>query len=262
MPRPRKINQAHRRRTGQNIRKFLGVFAQAAILILLSGGFVYKFYAFAKTSEQFSVRTIQIEGIHELDEYDILYASGLTIADNVVFFDAARTRRNVEALPYVKRCEVVGSFPDTVILKIEERVAVATLMVNSRAYQLDNDRFVLREYAPGEMPAVPFITGVPGLDVIVLGEALDHPALVAAMEIWEAFSSTSLSEALTVSELAALSHNDVRMFCDEVPYEIRWGRGDWLRQAQRFDLLWTAKDGDLPCTEYLDLRFEEDLACR
>lgn len=262
MSKPRKINQPRHRRSAQKYRKFSAVFIQAAILVLFLGGFVYKFYAFAKTSDQFGVRTIQIEGIHELNEHDILYASGVTNADNVVFFDAERTRRNVEALPYVKHCEVVGSFPDTVILKIEERVAVATLMVNSRAYQLDEDRFVLREYLPSEMPAIPFITSVPDLDVITLGEAVDHPAVVAALEIWVALSNTELSEALTVSELAAHSENDVRMFCDEVPYEIRWGRGSWVRQAQRFNILWTAKEGLLPCKSYLDLRFEEDLVCR
>ena len=262
MPKSPRLNRVRRRRSGQKIRKLIVVFVQTAILVSLSGGFVYKFYAFAKTSEQFSVKTIQIEGIRELDEHDILYASGLTVADNVVFFDAERTRRNVEALPYVKRCQVIGSFPDTVILKIEEREAVATLMVNSRAYQLDADRFVLREYASDEMPAIPFITSIPDLDVIALGESVDHPALVAALEIWAAFSATELSGALTVSELSARSENDVRMFCDEVPYEIRWGRGDWARQVQRFELLWEAKDGYLPCTRYLDLRFGEDLVCR
>ena len=262
MPKTRNVNRVRRRRSGRKIRKLIAVFVQMAILIILSGGFVYKFYAFAKTSEQFSVKTIQIEGIRELDEHDILYASGLTVADNVVFFDAERTRRNVEALPYVKRCQVIGSFPATVILKIEEREAVATLMVNSRAYQLDADRFVLREYAPDEMPATPFITSVPDLDVIALGESVDHPAVVAALEIWEAFSTTELAETLTVSELSARSENDVRMFCDEVPYEIRWGRGDWVLQAQRFNILWAAKDGYLPCAHYLDLRFGEDLVCR
>jgi hypothetical protein len=52
------------------------------------------------------------------------------------------------------------------------------------------------------------------------------------------------------------------MFCDNLDYEIRWGRLDAREQAQTLDIFWRAEKGAPPCHEYLDLRFENEVACR
>ncbi len=65
-----------------------------------------------------------------------------------------------------------------------------------------------------------------------------------------------------VDELAVYDDNDIRMYCATLPFEIRWGRGDYDVQARRLDILWQELEGRLPCTEYLDLRFGRDLACK
>jgi len=52
------------------------------------------------------------------------------------------------------------------------------------------------------------------------------------------------------------------MYCDELQFEIRWGRDDVVQQARNLDVLWQQRGADLPCTSYLDLRFGQDLACK
>lgn len=67
---------------------------------------------------------------------------------------------------------------------------------------------------------------------------------------------------VNVSEISAARANEILMYCEELPFEIRWGRGDPVAQAERLDFLWNAKGGHLECAEYLDLRFDNDLVCR
>ena len=82
------------------------------------------------------------------------------------------------------------------------------------------------------------------------------------MVLWQAFEESRLHDVLTVSELAVYDADDIRMYCDEVPYELRWGRGHFERQVRRLEVLWSELDGVLGCTEYLELRFDRVLACK
>ena len=165
-------------------------------------------------------------------------------------------------MPYVRACSVEVSFPESVTLLIEERVPFASLLVNSRSYELDETGVVLREYGPDEMPASPFITYVEDADFIKAGQRLTQPGLQRALEAWTAFSHTAMAEDVAVSEFAAPSEDNVLMFCDELPYEIRWGRGSAREQAARLDVLWLEMDREIGCTEYLDLRFDDELVCK
>ena len=100
------------------------------------------------------------------------------------------------------------------------------------------------------------------MDFVQEGEVLEQGNLRAAMALWRTFDASDLRNALTVSELAVYGTDDIRMYCDEVPYELRWGRGHIERQVRRLEVLWSELDGVLGCAEYLDLRFDRDLVCK
>lgn len=262
----------YRRRGGKRGKRSVGryVFAgfTAALFVALAGAAAYGFHEFVRNSTSFRVKHVLIEGTLVLDQDAVLAHSGITAADNVLFFDKAGTRERVEAMPYVKHCRVEVIFPDTVALYVQERTALATLMVNSRSYAMDPQCIILSEYGVAEMPEAPFVTNVAGLEFVEVGEQLTHPALQAAVAVWQAFSETPLAAELSVSELSALHEDDIRMYCDKVPFEFRWGRAGlagrehFALQARRLEVLWRNKDGSLPCKEYLDLRFDENLVCK
>lgn len=261
MARPR-AHAFHRRRKRRFMESRLAYSLEVIACVGALVWFGNEFYVYIRTSPDFQVRKVKIEGTEALARQTVLEHAGITKKDNVFFFDTRGTMARVEAMPYIRACSIERTFPDTVILTVEERKPVATLIVHSRAYEIDANGIVLRQYAPGELPLAPFFTNVGGLEFVELGEQRKEPAFLAAFEVWRAFSATTLPESLTISELSAPHKDDIRMYCDEIPYEIRWGRGNFYEQAQRFEILWNEKDGDLPCTEYLDLRFGEYLACK
>lgn len=221
----------------------------------------YAISRYVMTSPRFQVRNIRVEGANVLREERIMEAAGITSADNVLLSDTEAIRERVAALPYVKRAEVQRVYPDTVVIRIEERVAAAILLVNNRAYEVDAEGVVLRAVNPVSAPAMPLITNVPNLPVLEPGTQIIEPAFYNALEVWRAFCSVPLSQELTLSELSAEAANTIRMICDEIPYEIRWGRTDFYLQAQRLEALWRQRGGVLPCAAYLDLRFDNDVVC-
>lgn len=250
----------HRRAHGK--RAWLGAACKGIICVALIGGTGYACCRYVEVSEHYRVKTIRVEGAQVLDADTIVAESGLTDKDNILFVNVGQVRRRIEAMPYVKTCRVTRMFPDLVALTIEERVAVACLLVRDQVFEIDAEGYVLRALCSGVSSPLPLISELPGVDAVLPGEQITAPALAEALEVCRAFPTTSVSQRVGISEIAAFHENDVRMYCDGLPYEIRWGYGDAFEQAQRLDLLWTVKNGDIGAREYVDLRFGKDVVCK
>lgn len=223
---------------------------------------LYALYVHVRDNEYFLVKTIKIVGADLIEEEEIARVSGVNSKDNILLLDVSTVAERITALPMVHTCSVVRIFPDTVVIEIHERHPVATLRVADRLFEVDSDGVAVRRVGEFEESPEPFITNVPQLGNFSEGMAVESPAFHEAVKVWEAFKSTSMAEDVTVSELAAYASNSVWMTCDELPYTIRWGRSDYPRQAALLDQLWKQERGDLGCAEYLELRFDTDLACR
>ena len=263
MAAPRRRTPNLRRGVGSPFKRLLAGAFKSLVFLGLFGGVAYAFYGYIHDAGQFRVRQIHVSGTEALEHGTVIAQSGITPDTNVLFLDTDAAAARVEALPYVAHCKVERSFPDTVSIEIEERAATATLLVDNHTFLLDPTCVVLRELAPDELHTGPLITEVPGLlGALEPGRRLEQAALAGAMAVWRAFQQSDVGQSTTVSEMAALRENDIRMYCNELPFEIRWGRGNYAAQAARLDVLWRSCDGPPPCSEYLDLRFDNDLACK
>jgi len=250
-----------RRRPVTRRRRALFVF-EVLLFGAVMGAFGYFFMRYAQGSNDFRVKKVAIHGLSYLDEKTVLAASGITPDGNVFAFNEADVTARIQALPYVESCEVNRVFPDTVSITVRERVPAASLHVGRHAYEIDRKGVILREYAENEMPMDPFITQAPGVEFAKPGDTIAEPALQTALAVWDRVNAGALKKELRVSELAALRGDDIRMYCAGVDYEIRWGNEDVDAMAQRLEVLWNKFDGALPCSEYVDLRFSADVACK
>ena len=138
---------------------------------------------------------------------------------------------------------------------------MATLVVNNRTYEIDASGVIL-DSAGRRLYVGPLLALHPPISTVAPGEPVDRPELAEGLAVWEAYAKTRMASVTPVDELAVYDDNDIRMYCATLPFEIRWGRGDYDVQARRLDILWQELEGRLPCTEYLDLRFGRDLACK
>lgn len=241
--------------------RVMGFLLKLLLFVGFLAGLGYSVVTFAGTSDHFRIKRIEIEGLSVLDEQTIRDRCGITDANSVIFLRPAQIGARVEEIPYVRECRVTCVFPDTVVIKIEEREAVATIEADGRLYAVDAEGRVLEQLAPGKPHPGPLITQLPGIESVEPGQTLSSPEYREALAVWRAFSSTEPAQTLRLSELAAVP-NDFQMYFDNVPYRLRWGRGDYETQAKRLDILWKAKAGRLDCRQYIDLRFGQDVACK
>jgi cell division septal protein FtsQ len=250
----RERREALRRRVARAVRVVLVL----ATLGAFAGGLGY--YVFG--TDQFRVQTVRVKGVRALSPDAVVLQSGVTQQDHLLLLRPEAIRQRVLALPEVRECRVERVLPGLLVLEVTEREAVATLLSDNRQYAVDREGVVVRVLGPFEPHPGPFITSVRGLDVIQVGDRVESRALDAALAVLDAFGKTAVASQVTLAELAARSENDIRMYCDELPYEIRWGRGEFDRAARRLDIYWAYSGGNLDCEEYCDLRFGMDIACR
>jgi cell division protein FtsQ len=69
----------------------------------------------------FPIRNVEVNGLRELGEEEILAASGMTPSGSLLFLDVNTVRANVKTLPLVADVTVRKLYPDRVLIKIVER---------------------------------------------------------------------------------------------------------------------------------------------
>ncbi|NIA12552.1 MAG: FtsQ-type POTRA domain-containing protein [Nitrospiraceae bacterium] len=241
---------------------------EAIVCAGLLGGVAFDFSAFALHSGFFNIDTIRVEGANVLREEDIIAQSGVTSGDCIFAVDAEEIRARVAEMPFVAECSVTRMFPRKVIIRLTERVAVATLLVNNHMYEIDANCHVLRQMPdavayPDRVGHVgPFISDVSDMAYVHVGQTIEQAGVRDAVAVWLAFRETSMAQEVTVSEVCAISDSLICMYVDELDCEIRWGRGSLAKQAWKLDVFWRSQNGRITYTEYVDLRFGDDVVCR
>jgi cell division protein FtsQ len=142
----------------------LAVAAGAAVLVALA------VLAFLR-SPVFAAHDITVVGEHRLTQQRVLRIAGIAEGQNVVTFDAEEARRRLEADPWVASAEVSRRLPDTIAVRITERVSVGAIETHQGWEVVAADGVILE--TPSRQPRLPTITAtIPGDDVATLGARL------------------------------------------------------------------------------------------
>jgi len=251
-----------RRRPPRRGRVVLYTFLKLLIVGGLFASIAYGVVQYVIYSPRYLVSHVRVVGANLIPEQDIVNASGITSGDNLMTLDTDAISERVKKIPYVRVCKVQRAYPDRVIIEISERHPGAMVLVNNHAYEIDDECVVLGPLNPLEPYAGPTISNLPNITAVVIGQRIDSPALLEALDVWRAFSTVPMSQQVKLSELSAQSPDHISMFLVGVPYEIIWGRAEVLTQARRLDTLWHSQNGQLPCKQSLSLQFDADLVCR
>jgi cell division protein FtsQ len=122
------------------------------LLFALIGGTVWLFYF----SGVLAVKDVEVEGTRTLAAAEVrevaAVPSGLPLAR--VDLDAIRAR--VEALAVVSDAQVTRTWPDRVLIDVDERVPIAVIEIGGRIRGMDEEGVVFREYPkpPPDLPQV------------------------------------------------------------------------------------------------------------
>lgn len=105
------------------------------------------------TSSDFLVRSVVVEGNQAAFAGSIVDASG-ALGQSIFRLDTAAVARRVAAHPAVASASVSARFPDTVVVKLTERVPVVVWQVGNRSVEADDHGWVIAEAYDSKLPRV------------------------------------------------------------------------------------------------------------
>ncbi|QIX28647.1 FtsQ-type POTRA domain-containing protein [Nocardioides sp. JQ2195] len=106
-------------------------------------------------SSALSVKGVDVEGTSLLSEQRVVDAADVP-AEPLARADVAAIRERVESLPEVKSADVSREWPDRILVKVEERVAVAVVERGGTWRGIDSTGFSFRSYRslPTNLPLI------------------------------------------------------------------------------------------------------------
>ncbi len=116
-----RLDRRRRRRRGLKLARRLSAWLCVALFVAALGGALTLGARWVLTARPFAVERIEVVGQSQLSADEVISASGLAPGQNFFRLDARRAVTGVEALPRVRRAELVRAFPNGVTLLVEER---------------------------------------------------------------------------------------------------------------------------------------------
>lgn len=199
------------------------------------------------------IRGARVEGNVLLDEKEVLEYAAIAI-DSVsmahVRLQDARDR--VAKHPFVKNVAVTMQTGETVVVKIEERVPVASILMQDGTVQyVDADGVVLPHRFTSKTLDLPFLSGMAdknGVDTLVLKQALG---------IVRALDATDRQLYRNISEVAARDGGFVLRTTDGAIPILFGDAAGADEKVYKLSAYWKKQvfQGDIPDVSYIDLRW-------
>jgi len=116
-----RLDRRRRRRRMRRLARRGGAWLCVGLLVVALGGALASGGRWLLTAPRFAVERVEVAGQSQLSVDQVVAASGLAPGQNLFRLDARRAVAGVEALPMVRRAELVRAFPNRVTLLVEER---------------------------------------------------------------------------------------------------------------------------------------------
>jgi cell division protein FtsQ len=116
-----RLDRRRRRRRMLRLARRVGAWLCVGLLVVALGGALASGGRWLLTAPRFAVERVEVAGQSQLSVDQVVAASGLAPGQNLFRLDARRAVAGVEALPMVRRAELVRAFPNRATLLVEER---------------------------------------------------------------------------------------------------------------------------------------------
>jgi cell division protein FtsQ len=115
-------------------------------------------------SNYFEAKTIKVHGNERLSKESILKQAGIKLRDNILGMNLKVLRNNLLADPWIATAEIERELPDTIQIRIKERIPVAVVELN-RPFFLSEGGKIFKPVESSDRDDVPVITGLKLSDI-------------------------------------------------------------------------------------------------
>ena len=205
------------RRTGQRLRWLMAVLAALVVLVLTGYG-LYRLVTFAGEklvyeNPRFAIAQIVVDNDGALTPQQVVTLAGVSVGQNLFSLDLDQVRRNLEMVPLIRRVEVRRVLPQRLVIRVNERIAMARLRVPApeladatflidrsgvvmKPVRLD-DGTVLQPQSPAPLPV---LTGIKLSDVRV-GRPAESEQIYRALELLDKLEQAAAGSMLEIESI-------------------------------------------------------------
>jgi cell division protein FtsQ len=206
---------------------------------------------------RFAVVAVEVRGASRVAPERILEVSGIVHGTNLWRIDPAAVRARLEALPEIRRADVVRELPNRVSILVEERRPF-TLVHAARLHWLDEDGRLLGEEKHAVATEVPVISGL-SEDELASMRTRPGPRARAAITLIRALLRTGSTLAAEISEID-MSRPEGPVLYTVDGIEVRLGAEEWEERLARLEgVLAQVATGDV---QAVDLRFRDQVVLK
>lgn len=154
---------------------------------------------YVDTSPRFALKETVVEGNVRRPKETILDEGGITLGKNVFAIDLDAAKRKIEADPWIASATLGRRLPDTVLISVQERTAVALVALDD-TYLVSPTGEVFKRVEPGDPSDLPIVTGLAAEALATDREGLTR-TLQRALDIAADYAQSTLGTHYALEEV-------------------------------------------------------------
>jgi cell division protein FtsQ len=223
-----RVGRPRRRRAGRRarFRRLAGLVAVVglSLLVIGAGG------RWLLTTPRFAVARVEVRGASRMSPEQVMAAAAIPRGANIFSLDTADVIDRVEALPEVRRADVVRELPNRVVISVEERRPF-TLVHGGRLHWMDEEGRLLGASPSAVSSPLPVISGLTA-DELASMRTSPGPKARTAIAVIRALLRSGGALAAEISEID-MSRREGPVLYTIDGVEVRLGSEDWEERLAR-----------------------------
>jgi cell division septal protein FtsQ len=225
-----RVGRPRRRRAGRRarFRRLAGLVAVVglSLLVIGAGG------RWLLTTPRFAVARVEVRGASRMSPEQVMAAAAIPRGANIFSLDTADVIDRVEALPEVRRADVVRELPNRVVISVEERRPF-TLVHGGRLHWMDEEGRLLGASPSAVSSPLPVISGLTA-DELASMRTSPGPKARTAIAVIRALLRGGGALAAEISEID-MSRREGPVLYTIDGVEVRLGSEDWEERLARLE---------------------------
>jgi len=217
------------------------------------------FRDYITVSRSFSINNVVVEGTNFLDPEEIKATAGIKTGSNMFDVDLERTAVKLKETYVAKDFVVFKKFPDTIVIRIKERIPVA--LINSDSLVgVDSDGIILPHIGASFSSALPIITGISGDKKE--GDCPAKERLSAGLKLMKGISEKAPSVYKKLSEVNVSSMSEMGVTLVGNGLEVIIGSDGLDTKIANIEKVLNEVTGKMDSVKAVDIRFGEKIFVR
>lgn len=186
-----------------------------------------------QTSPTFAVDSIQVSGLKNASESDVLARSGIRRGDNIFDVDVDDVARVLGEHPWIRDVEVRRRLPRSVSISVTEHIPAALADMGG-LYYVDEAGKAFKRVSAGDRVDLPILRGI-SREVYSREPDESERLLREGIAVAALYAAAGLEPKMPLSDIEIDAIEGLTLRCGEGATVVHLGRGDYQRKLQRLD---------------------------